>query len=69
MNRTDFSSQIYNPIESLMIDDVYTIKKIEDVSEAIKIFEKSDIGGLPVTDENGFLEGIITERNILEEIV
>jgi CBS domain-containing protein len=65
----NFSSQLSNSIESLMIKNVYTVKKNEDVSNVIKIFEKYDIGGLPVVDESNTLEGIITERDILEEIV
>jgi len=70
MNKNkNFSSQLSNPIESLMIKDVYTAKKTEEVSNVIKIFEKYDIGGLPVVDESNTLEGIITERDILEEIV
>jgi len=65
----NFSSKLSEPIESIMIKNVYSVKKTEDVSDAIKIMEKNGIGGLPVADEDNTLEGLITERDILEEIV
>jgi CBS domain-containing protein len=68
-NNSNFSSKVLDPIESIMTKDVHTIKKTDDISEAIKLLAKNEIGGLPVVDENNLLEGLITERDILEEIV
>jgi CBS domain-containing protein len=48
---------------------VFYVSKEQDVSEAIGMMVEHDVGGLPVIDENDRLEGIITERDILEEIV
>lgn len=57
------------PINLVMVKDVFTITKDKDLSEAIKIMKSKNIDGLPVVDEENFLEGIITERDIIEEIV
>ena len=51
-----------------MIKNIFTVKKNDDLSVAIKIMETKGIGGLPVVDDKKKLEGIITERDILEKI-
>lgn len=56
-------------IDSIMIRDVVSISKNKDVSEAIKLMRDKDIGGITVISKAYKLEGIITERDILEEIV
>jgi len=63
------TSNLKTPIDSLVIKDVFSITKEKDVSDAIKIMKAKDIGGIPVIDNNNELEGIITERDILEEII
>jgi len=60
---------LQNPLKDIVIDDVLSADKNQDVSESIKTMKKKNIGGLPVTDGNGILEGFITERDILEVIV
>ncbi len=45
------------------------VEKHVDVSEAVKIMVSRDVGGLVVVDDNDNLEGVITERDVLEEIV
>lgn len=57
------------PIDSIMIRDVISISKDEDISEAIKLMRDKDVGGITVMGKAYKLEGIITERDILEEIV
>jgi CBS domain-containing protein len=70
INENEFSfSSLAKPIESIMIKDVISISKEKDVSDAIKKMKTKDIGGLPVVDDKNNLEGFITERDILEEIV
>lgn len=54
--------------DSIIIKDVITISKEKDVSDVIKLMEARDVGGILVV-EGDRLEGIITERDILEEIV
>jgi IMP dehydrogenase len=50
--------------ESGMIVDPVTIGHKALVSEATNIMERYKISGVPVTDENGFLVGIITNRDL-----
>jgi IMP dehydrogenase len=50
--------------ESGMIVDPVTIRHTALVSEALNIMEHYKISGVPVTDENGFLVGIITNRDL-----
>jgi len=57
------------PILPAFNKNVVCINKNSDVLEAIKSMIEHDVGGLPVVDDSGGLEGIITERDILEEIV
>ncbi|HMS09479.1 MAG TPA: IMP dehydrogenase [Pyrinomonadaceae bacterium] len=50
--------------ESGMIVDPVTINQGALVSEALHIMERYKISGVPVIDENGFLVGIITNRDL-----
>lgn len=50
--------------ESGMIVDPVTIQDNALVSEALNIMERYKISGVPVIDENGFLVGIITNRDL-----
>jgi CBS domain-containing protein len=61
-------AMLAKPLKDIVIDDVLCVEKGHDVSDAIKTMKKKNIGGLPVTDEKGILDGFITERDILEII-
>ena len=50
--------------ESGMIVDPVTIRDNALVSDALKVMERFKISGVPVTDENGHLVGIITNRDL-----
>jgi len=50
--------------ESGMIVDPVTIRDNKTVAEALNIMENFKISGVPVTDENGLLVGIITNRDL-----
>ncbi len=50
--------------ESGMIVDPVTIRDNALVSEALNIMERFKISGVPVVDEDGFLVGIITNRDL-----
>lgn len=50
--------------ESGMIVDPVTINQNALVSEALNIMERFRISGVPVIDDNGFLTGIITNRDL-----
>lgn len=55
-------------LDSVMKKDVFTISKNVDLSDAIKTMRAKDIGGILIVNGKNNLEGIITERDILEEI-
>lgn len=60
---------IDQPVDYMMIKDVVSVLKEKDVSHAIKLMKGKDIGGICVVDKNLNIEGVITERDILEQIV
>ena len=55
-------------LERIMIRDVLSARKEDDLSLVIKIMERSGVGGILVVDDDKKLEGIITERDILKKI-
>lgn len=70
MDENDYDlSALEKPIDSIIKTTVCAISGGEDVSQAIKLMETNDVGGILIVDKNNRLEGIITERDILEEIV
>jgi IMP dehydrogenase len=50
--------------ESGMIVDPVTIQNTKLVSDALEIMQRFKISGVPVIDENGYLVGIITNRDL-----
>jgi CBS domain-containing protein len=60
-------SLLQDQLSTVMIKNVISVRKDEDVSVAIKTMMVHDIDGVIVSD-NQKLEGILTERNILEHI-
>ena len=55
-------------MDAVVIKDICTITKDMDLRDAIMLMKEKDVGGILVVD--GYkLEGIITERDILEEII
>lgn len=50
--------------ESGMIIDPVTLKKTATVGDAQKTMREYSIGGIPITDENGKLIGIVTNRDL-----
>ncbi len=57
-----------DPIDSIASQNFFSITKGLDISEAVKLMTEKDVGGLPVLDSDGNLKGIITERDIIENI-
>jgi CBS domain-containing protein len=66
-NKFEFEA-LDEPINKIMRKEVYTINEEADISEAIAEMKRKNVGGLLVVKDKK-LEGIITERDILEEIV
>jgi CBS domain-containing protein len=60
---------LMQPLKGIVIDEVLSIERKHEISDAIKLMKKKNIGGLPVTDSKGILEGFITERDIVEIII
>jgi predicted transcriptional regulator len=60
-------SMLEDKVETIMIKNVISTKKEEDISVAIKMMMVHDIDGVIIVD-NQKVEGILTERNILEHI-
>lgn len=50
--------------ENGMIYDPVTIKRGSTVADALKMMEEYHIGGIPVTDSEGMLVGIVTNRDL-----
>jgi len=50
--------------ENGMIYDPITIKKEQTVGDALSYMKEYKIGGIPVIDDNGFLIGIVTNRDL-----
>ncbi len=56
-------------VDDIMEKNVITIGKEALLEEAATILRKNDIGCLPVIDENGILEGIITHNDIFTAFI
>ncbi len=52
-------------IKEFMSEDIITIREDATVQEAAKVLSDNHIGGLPVTDEDGELTGIVTAEDIV----
>ncbi len=50
--------------ENGMIDDPVTISRENTVGDALDMMRENKIGGIPVVDENRFLVGIVTNRDL-----
>ena len=56
-------------VEKIMTPDPITVHPDQTVGEAARIMLENRISGLPVTDEEGCLVGIITESDIFSMVV
>lgn len=50
--------------ENGMINDPVTINQNQTVGDALKLMHDNHIGGIPVTDSEGYLVGIVTNRDV-----
>lgn len=51
-------------IESIMTKNVRSIHKEEPIAAAARLLKRDNIGCLPVCDDKGRVEGIVTDRDI-----
>ncbi len=50
--------------ENGMINDPITISKEHTVGDALRMMQENHIGGIPVVDDEGYLIGIVTNRDL-----
>jgi IMP dehydrogenase len=50
--------------ESGMIKDPITLKKSNSIQDALNVMKENRIGGIPITNDNNILIGIITNRDL-----
>ena len=60
----NFFKAINEPIKLVMTQNVVSVKASAKISEAIGKMKESNLGGLPVVDDNGSVKAIVTERDI-----
>lgn len=51
--------------KEVMNPSVITVSKDEDIHEAIRMMVLNNITGLPATNEDGTIAGVITEKDVL----
>ena len=56
--------RIDRSVSAYMTKDLITVKAIDKVVEALKVFSKTKVGRLPVVDENNKLVGLLTKGDI-----
>jgi len=70
LRNSDFNtSDLFHPADSLLRKKVFSVDKHKDLSEAIRKMLVHNVSGLLVLEEGDKLEGIITERDIINQIV
>ncbi len=60
----NFFQALNEPIKLIMTKKVTSIKTSAKIGEAIEKMKESNLGGLPVVDEEGSIKAIVTERDI-----
>lgn len=56
-------------VRQIMTDNVITVGQREPVAHAARLMKRSNLGALPVCDEEGRLRGILTDRDIVTRCV
>ena len=52
-------------VRSIMTQQITTLAHDARISDAVDIIVRKKIGGLPIIDNDGVLNGIVTERDVL----
>jgi CBS domain-containing protein len=60
----NFFKAINEPVKLVMTQNVVSVKTSAKIAEAIGRMKESNLGGLPVVDDEGSVKAIITERDI-----
>ncbi len=56
-------------IKDFMTRDVVTISTMDTIQDALLLFQQKRVGALPVIDEKGILQGIISVRDLLQSFI
>ena len=56
-------------IKDFMTRDVVTISMMDTIQDALLLFQQKKMGALPVVDEKGILQGIVSVRDLLQSFV
>jgi acetoin utilization protein AcuB len=56
-------------ISEIMTKDVMTIPIYYTIQDALMVIQKKKVGAIPVVDEDGFLKGILSTRDLLASFV
>ncbi|MEM2025048.1 MAG: CBS domain-containing protein [Desulfurococcaceae archaeon] len=65
----DVREIVQTPVSEVMIRDLAVVHPEDDLAEAVNAMLSRDISSVLVVDEDGILNGIITERDILYAIL
>jgi len=56
-------------VGDVMTKDVVTVSEEVEVSEAVRLMRERDISALPVVDRSGRLTGIVSEGDLIRELL
>jgi len=62
----NFLAAINESVSKIMKTDVKTLHPAATLSQALEIILRDRIGGIPIVDDDGVLNGILTERDVLK---
>ncbi len=62
-------NDLQSPVSKYMTTNVITVREADPVVEALKIFNRYNVGRLPVVNEQGKLAGMITKGDITRGIL
>jgi len=69
LRNSDFRlAELYHPLDTLLRKKVFSVERHKDVSEAIRLMLIHNVSGILVVD-NEKLEGIVTERDVINHII
>ena len=60
----NFFKAMNEPVKLVMTQEVVSVRTSAKISDAISTMKESNLGGLPVVDDEGSVKAIITERDI-----
>ena len=56
-------------VKDFMTRDVVTMSAMDTIQDALLLFQQKKVGALPVVDEKGILQGIVSVRDLLQSFI